>query len=151
MESRDASWCEDLLQAEFGGRWHARRGELIDVLALDGFVADRDGERVGLLTYRLDEEGVEVAILYSRPRRAGVGTALIAELRRTFAGQRLWVVTTNDNLDAIRFYQRLGFALQTIRPGAIDVARRMLKPGIPAVGAYGIPLRDELELAFLPQ
>jgi hypothetical protein len=55
-------------------------------------------------------------------------------------------VTTNDNVDALRFYQRRGFRLARVRPGAVDESRRVLKPEIPTVGAYGIPLRDELEL-----
>jgi hypothetical protein len=57
------------------------------------------------------------------------------------------VVTTNDNVDALRFYQRRGFQLASVRCGAVDEARRTLKPLIPVTGNYGIPLRDELELA----
>jgi hypothetical protein len=58
----------------------------------------------------------------------------------------VWLVTTNDNLVALRFYQRRGFRLSALRPGAVDEARRRLKPAIPDAGAFGIPLRDELEL-----
>ena len=57
----------------------------------------------------------------------------------------MWLLTTNDNLDALRLYQRHRFRLVEVRPGAVDLARRA-KPSIPAVGAYGIPLRDELIL-----
>jgi hypothetical protein len=56
------------------------------------------------------------------------------------------VVTTNDNLGALRFYQRRGFVLAALRPGAITEARRTLKPEISEIGADGIPIRDELEL-----
>ena len=59
---------------------------------------------------------------------------------------RLWVVTTNDNLDALRFYQRRGFRLDRLRPGEVDASRADLKPEIPWYGDYGIPLRDEIEL-----
>jgi len=55
-------------------------------------------------------------------------------------------VTTNDNVDALRFYQRRGFRLCRLSPEAVDRSRRTVKPEIPATGAYGIPLRDELEL-----
>jgi hypothetical protein len=48
-------------------------------------------------------------------------------------------------VDALRFYQRRGFALTELRPGAVDESRRM-KPQIPLVGAYGIHIRDELVL-----
>jgi ribosomal protein S18 acetylase RimI-like enzyme len=57
-----------------------------------------------------------------------------------------WLTTTNDNLDALRFYQRRGFRIVGIRPGAIDDARRVLKPQLPATGSYGIPMRDEIDL-----
>ena len=60
-------------------------------------------------------------------------------------GDRIWLVTTNDNLDALRFYQRRGFSLCALRAGAVDDSRRRLKPSISLTGAYGIPLRDELE------
>jgi len=63
---------------------------------------------------------------------------------------RLWVITTNDNVDALRFYQRRGFRLVTVHRGAVDRSRASLKPEIPPVGAYGIPLRDEIELDQQP-
>jgi ribosomal protein S18 acetylase RimI-like enzyme len=78
----------------------------------------------------------------------GVGTALL-QLVEQAAQQgcgRLWLVTTNDNVDALRFYQRRGFRLAALRRGAVDDGRARLKPEIPTVGDYGIPLRDELEL-----
>lgn len=56
-------------------------------------------------------------------------------------------MTTNDNVDALRFYQRRGFRIVAVRTGAVDEARSALKPGIPHRGHYGIPLRDEIELA----
>ena len=63
---------------------------------------------------------------------------------------RLWVITTNDNVDALRFYQRRGFRLVRVHRGAVDRSRASLKPEIPPVGAYGIPLRDEIELDQQP-
>ena len=129
-----------------GGRWQARRGELIDVLDLPGLVAEVDGQRVGLLTYRQDDEGIEIAVLFATVPRSGIGTALVEELRRRAGRVTIWVVTTNDNIDALRFYQRRGFQLRVLRPGAVEESRRRLKPGIGLIGDHGIPLRDELEL-----
>ena len=57
-----------------------------------------------------------------------------------------WLITTNDNLDALRFYQRRGFRITAIHAGAVDDSRARLKPEIPEAGDHGIPLRDELEL-----
>ena len=145
-EAGDRPWAERFLAAELGGHLQARRGELVDVAALAGFVAQLAGEPAGLLTYRVDDEGCEVASLAASPRGRGVDSALLAALRAEVPGARPWVVTTNDNLGALRFYQRRGFALVSLRPGAVDEARRTLKPSIPRVGELGIPLRDELEL-----
>ena len=60
------------------------------------------------------------------------------------------VITTNDNVDVVRFYQRRGFCLVRVHRGAVDRSRASLKPEIPAVGAYRIPLRDEIELEKQP-
>jgi ribosomal protein S18 acetylase RimI-like enzyme len=143
----DAVWAERVLEQEFGGRLQARRGELVDVQALPGFVAEEDGRAVGLAFYRVDGDECELALLLSLERRRGVGTSLLDAVREAAAGcRRIWLVTTNDNLDALRFYQRRAFVLAVLRPGAVDEARRRLKPGIGPIGAYGIPIRDELEL-----
>ena len=133
-----------------GGRWQARRGELIDVLDLPGLVAEVDGERSGLLTYRVDGEGCEIAVLLAATPHSGIGTALIDALLRRVERHSIWVVTTNDNVDAVRFYQRRGFRLRALRVGAVDDSRRRLTPHIPPTGEHGIPLRDELELVYDP-
>jgi GNAT superfamily N-acetyltransferase len=82
-------------------------------------------------------------------RLTGLGSAMLSavqDIARNAGCRRLWVVTTNDNVDALRCYQRRGFRLVLIRAGAVDRSRELLKPGIPRSGAYEIPLRDELEL-----
>jgi GNAT superfamily N-acetyltransferase len=149
-EHRDRPWAEAYMAAEFGGASQARRGEVIDVLALPGFVADLGGIPAGIATYRRDGEECELALVAAFERRRGIGTALLEAVLDAARGcARVWVVTTNDNLDAIRFYQRRGFRLAVLRPGAVDEARRVLKPHIGEVGALGIPIRDELELELL--
>ena len=72
------------------------------------------------------------------------------QLARQQGCTRLWVITTNDNVDALRFYQRRGFCLVGVHRGAVDRSRASLKPEIPAAGAYRIPLRDEIELERHP-
>ena len=86
-------------------------------------------------------------------RFRGTGTALVEALAKLAEGagrNRLRVTTTNDNVDALRFYQRRGFRLAALRRGAIDDSRAELKPEIPPVGDHGIDLRDELELDKVP-
>ena len=128
----------------------ARGGELYDpamdpaLLAVDG-----SGSLAGLLTYRIDDRGFEIGTLHAATQREGIGSALldaaIAVAREAGIG-RIWLVTTNDNLDAVRFYQRRGFHLVELHPGAVDRSRATLKPSIPAIGEHGIPIRDELVL-----
>jgi ribosomal protein S18 acetylase RimI-like enzyme len=81
-------------------------------------------------------------------RGVGAGAALVeavALAARAAGAERLIVMTTNDNLTALRLYQRAGFRLAALRPGAVDEARRR-KPSISHIGEHGIPLRDELDL-----
>src|SRR4051794_33484224 len=128
----------------------ARRGELVDALARPAVAATEDDELTGVLSYELGSVECEILTLYVARQWAGVGSALVRAVTdlATDAGcRRCWVVTTNDNVDALRFYQRRGFHLTIIRCGSVDEARRFLKPAIPVAGEYGIPLRDELELA----
>jgi GNAT superfamily N-acetyltransferase len=148
----DEPWASGLLGDGLAGRLQARRGEIVDVLDGDGLVAELDGRAVGLLTFRPDgPTTIELAALVVVEPGQGAGSALIAaflaEARRREA-RRVWVVTTNDNLDALRLYQRRGFRLVELRGGAVDRARAELKPSIGEIADNGIPIRDELELAI---
>jgi len=94
----------------------------------------------------------EVSSLYAASSWGGIGTALlemVIELARDAGCRRLWLVTTNDNVDALRFYQRREFRLVALLPGAVDRSRTTLKHSIPEIGEHGIPLRDELVLERL--
>ena len=143
----DRTWAAAYMEDEFGGALQARRGELIDVLALPGFVAEENGRPVGLLTYRREGRDCELAFIAAFERHQGIGTQLLeALLEAVDEFERIWVVTTNDNLDALRFYQRRGFRLVALRAEAVDESRAVLKPRIGVIGDYGIPLRDEVEL-----
>jgi N-acetylglutamate synthase-like GNAT family acetyltransferase len=91
---------------------------------------------------------MEIVTLDALQTRHGIGTVLLQRVEYTARKRgirRLWLVTSNDNLDALRFYQRRGFLLCAVRPGAVEQARSQ-KPSIPVTGHYGIPLRDEIEL-----
>jgi ribosomal protein S18 acetylase RimI-like enzyme len=93
----------------------------------------------------------EIISLDSLVQGTGIGSALTdaVQQRAKAAGcQRLWLITTNDNLNALGFYQKRGFHLAALHRNALDVSRR-LKPQIPLIGLDGIPLRDEIELEIL--
>src|SRR6266702_4062751 len=109
-----------------------------------------NGRPVGVVTYRRESDECELAFIAALERHEGVGTALLEALLEAVAEcERVWLVTTNDNLEALRFYQRRGFVLSALRPGAVADSRQRLKPQIASAGDFGIPLRDELELRLL--
>jgi GNAT superfamily N-acetyltransferase len=131
----------------------ARLGRLEHALDHPALVAERDGTLAGVLTYVLEGDGCEILTLHAAERFGGAGTALIAAVERLAADAgcaRLWLITTNDNVDALRFYQRRGFRLAALHRGAVDDSRARLKPEIPRIGEHGIELRDELELEKVP-
>lgn len=144
----DRAWAEAQLRTRWGGAIMVTRGQIHDLSALPGFVALLDGERVALATYRLAGDECELTSLDSLREGRGAGTALLAAVmeRACAAGcRRLWLITTDDNTHALRFYQRRGFRLAALYRGAVTTAR-LLKPAIPLLGDDGIPIRDELEL-----
>lgn len=156
----DLAWAETLLEAEFGGRLQARRGDLMDPLAGEagGRVAEVDGARVGLITWVIGgsfsgsrEAEIRALVVTAAARTRGIGGELLATATGALAraaAERAWLVTTNDNLGALGFYQRRGWRLAELRAGAVDEARRTLKPSIGLIGAGGIPIRDELILSI---
>ena len=150
----DLDWAGTILDEEFAGRLQARRGVLMDPLAGDGLVAESSGMRTGLLTWLIDRDAgqaeIRLLIVVAAARGRGVGSLLLERAAGALAAagcRRAWLVTTNDAIDALAFYQRRGFRLVELRPGAVDLARESIKPTIGLIGASGIPIRDELELA----
>src|SRR5262245_20109610 len=141
------------LEAFVVGAWHAdfvvAHGEQIRPADLPGFVA-LDGERVaGHAAYRSSETDCELVAIAVEPRQAGIGSLLmdrVVEAAKAAGCSRVWLTTKNDHLDALRFYQRRGFAMVALRPGVVVDARRTLKPDLPPTGAYDIPMRDEIDL-----
>ncbi len=115
---------------------------------LDGFVVEKGEEWIGLITFLVKDEEVEVISLDSLREKQGIGTKLlettILEARERNC-RRIFLVTTNDNLNALGFYQKRGFELAAVHRGAVDESRR-IKPSIPKIGLNGIPLRDEIEM-----
>jgi GNAT superfamily N-acetyltransferase len=126
------------------------RGRAWRPAELDALVAIEGEERLGIATYEVAGEEAELVTLDALVPGRGVGRALIeavAATARTAGARRLRVMTTNDNLRALRLYQRAGFRLEALRPGAVDAARDR-KPSIPLSGAEGIPIRDEIDLVL---
>jgi len=149
LEPGDRAWVLDIVRGWGGTDYMVSRGRVIPATGLPGFCAVRpDGGRVGLALYEPAGREWQLVVLEAVDRFAGIGTELLAAVRKeaVSAGcRRLWLVTTNDNLDALRFYQRRGFGVVAVHRGLREVAER-LKPSIPLVGEFGIPLLSEVEL-----
>ncbi len=125
----------------------AARGRLFFPAQQEGFIAEKDGKITGCITFDLQGNEMEITLLDSRERQQGTGTRLLelaVDHARGLGCRRVWLTTTNDNIRAIRFFQKRGFDLVQIHRNAMDDARR-LKPEIPATGQEGIPIRHELE------
>jgi ribosomal protein S18 acetylase RimI-like enzyme len=115
---------------------------------LPGFIAERSGRIAGLVTYEVRPGILEIVTINALDLYQGIGTLLIDAVRAEAKRQgctQITLTTTNDNIGALRFYQRRGFRLSTLRPGAVDRSRQK-KPEIPRTGDFGIPLRDEIDL-----
>jgi GNAT superfamily N-acetyltransferase len=145
----DRGWLATALRATWGSIRVVSRGRLIeDVTRLPGFVAEKPaGHPIGFTLLRVDEDEAEVVVLQSLEQGRGAATALLDAVRARAeeAGcRRVWLVTTNDNLHALRFYQRRGWDWIAMHRDAVVESRR-LKPEISLIGAHDIPIRHELE------
>lgn len=145
----DRGWLAKALRATWGSIRVVSRGRLIeDVTRLPGLVAEAPtGSPIGFALLRFEEDDAEVVVLQSLEQGRGAGTALLNAARADAADagcRRVWLVTTNDNLHALRFYQRRGWDWMAMHRDAVVESRR-LKPEISALGAHGIPIRHELE------
>lgn len=145
----DRTWSLDVETESWSEPVVARLGELVDPTRLPAFVALLDGERVGLAAYAVRGGDCELVTIRSLREGRGVGRALLDAVRNAAieAGcRRLWLITTNDNVRALEFYQRFGMEIVAFHRHAVTEARRRLKPAIPERGANGIPIAHELEL-----
>jgi GNAT superfamily N-acetyltransferase len=174
LQREDREWVAHFLDEHWGSTQMVTRGHLHYGHLLPGFLLERPKmpanlpmglqdddateenplvqmEKIGLLTYNVEGNQCEIVSLNSLEPRQGGGTALVNELvskARAAAIKRIWLITTNDNLDALHFWQKRHFVLAALYPNSIERARRQ-KPQIPIVGCYGIPIRDEIELQML--
>ena len=133
-------------------QWYTMRmvvhGEPVDLGTADGFYACDGNEIIGLITWRQLEKGFEILSLDSLHEAHGIGTILLNKVIREAqenGAKTIRLITTNDNLPALRFYQKRGFDMIRIYRNALDQAWK-IKPEIPLIGMNGIPLKHEIEL-----
>ena len=151
VSAADRAWRSALLEKEWGATWVVSRGRLHRADELPGFIGVRGAEHIGLVTYRIEAGECEIVSLNSLVESIGVGSQLIAAVKDVAVAarcKRLWLITTNDNTHALRFYQRRGFTIAAVHVNAIAESRK-LKPMISLFGIDGIPIRDEIELEII--
>lgn len=148
-ENRDS--VLSFLSGHWGSTQMVIRGELWDLSQAAGFLALRDNRIIGLITYLISGDTCEITSLDSLEENKGIGTMLIQAVIQAAKDQRcgkIQLITTNDNLRAIGFYQKRGFDMVRLYHNALENSRE-LKPQIPLIGEHGIPLKHEIEFELL--
>ncbi|MBQ3408571.1 MAG: GNAT family N-acetyltransferase [Clostridia bacterium] len=142
----------NLVNQFFIDNWYSTdmsiRGEIIDGTKLDGFLLQEDNTIIGLVTYTFFGDICEIVSLDSKRENIGIGTALLKEIEKIAIDnncKKMRLITSNDNLNALQFYQKRGYCITKLYPNAMDEVRKA-KPNVPLIGENGIPLRDEIEL-----
>lgn len=78
----------------------------------------------------------------------GIGTSLLnrlIELAKRRRKNAIYVETTNDNCNALRFYQTHGFDIYELQLNEVAIQRK-LKPCIPLTGCCQIPIKHVIKL-----
>ena len=144
----DKAWVASFHAEQWGSAVSITRGKSYQADKFPGFIAMNQNRKAGLALYRVDGKECEIMSMNSLVEGIGIGSALVDAVKDAAvkAGcKRLWLITTNDNTKALRFWQKRGFKLAAVYPGAIEKSR-LIKPEIPLTGNDGIPIRDEIEL-----
>jgi ribosomal protein S18 acetylase RimI-like enzyme len=147
----DVPCLRQMWKENWGDEFLVVHGTIYYPDTLSGFIALEGSECVGEITYTLADGDCEIVSLDSVREGQGLGTKLIhavVEEARSQSCRRVFLITTNDNLNALGFYQKRGFELVRIHRGAVNEARK-IKPSIPLIGMNKIPLRDEIELEIV--
>ena len=151
LRDEERGWLKQQLIRLWGTAQLVSRGHIHEAAKLPALVCEDGDEPVGVVTYDIRDRQCELVTLNAFEDGRGVGSALLAAVAKEATAQgcrRLWLITTNDNLRALAFYQRRGLRLAALYPGAVDESRR-IKPSISLVAENGIPIRDELELELV--
>ena len=151
IDSENRQAVTDFISRQWLSTEMVLRGQVIDMTAVDGIAAFLEGQIVGLITWRPLGNALEILSLDSLLEGKGTGTRLVekaVEFARKEGLGKVLVITTNDNLKAIGFYQKRGFDFARIYRNALDISRK-IKPQIPMTGENGIPLKHEIEFEYI--
>ena len=148
LNETDQGQVSKIVKSLWGDETIFAHGEVFHTPALSGLKALDGDEIVGILHYQLRGQECEILTLASLKKGQGIGSALLLEVER-IAGKEgcclLSLITTNDNLNALGFYQKRGFHMAALAVDQVTKSRKQ-KTSIPLIGDNGIPIRDEIRL-----
>jgi len=147
----DTNQIKELMDKYWGGEPLVVRAKKYYPSKLEGILAVKKDEIIGFLFFDAQSESCEIIVFEVLKKFQGIGTKMLEKLKdisNDKGCKRIFLMTNNDNLDALRFYQRRGFHICAIHVDSVKESRK-LKPGIPMIGEHGIPLRDEIDLELL--
>jgi ribosomal protein S18 acetylase RimI-like enzyme len=123
----DRPWLRGLIEQEWGIPVVTPVAAYEAPETHDGVVAELDGERAGAVTYVRDGDAWEIVTVIATVRDAGVGRAMLEEVRglaQRSGAARAWLITTDDN-DAASFYEHLGMTRVRTHERFVDVVREV--------------------------
>jgi len=150
IQNNDRTWVNEFIRNHWGSEKIIVHNEIYVPAELEGFIAEDNERKIGLITYHIIKNSCEIVTLNSTIEHRGFGRELVKsviEETKLKGCELIWVVTTNDNIRAIEFYQKLGFQLIMVYPDAVNYSRK-LKNEIPLTAENGIAIRDELEFVL---
>lgn len=138
---------KEFLKVKWGSMIVVSKGKAHNLEELPGFVVIENERITGVVTYDVVDKYCEIISLDSVIENRGLGSKLldkVIEIAKIVGCERVWLMTTNDNTKAMRFYQKRGFNLVGFYKDAMVKARE-IKPEIPKIGYDDIPIKHELE------
>jgi len=126
------------------------RGKTYRAEDLDGILVYKEKKIIGLGLYYIKNNECEIVLMETFIQNKGIGTQLIQKIKEIAEKEkckRIWLITTNENINAIRFYQKRGFHLSNIYINALEESRKII-PEIPKM-EDGIEIRDEIEFEMI--
>ncbi len=146
IKDKDKNQIVDIITKEWGSIFVISKGVKYNVSNLPGYLALLDNKIVGIITFFITKNNYEIITLNSFKKNKGIGTILIDKIKKNAKKNninKINLITTNDNINAITFYQKQGFDIKSINLNSI-IESRKLKPEIPETGNFGIPIKHEI-------
>src|SRR4051794_18190990 len=125
LTAKDREWVQAFVRERWADDIVVGHGTVYHPHALPGFVVRDAGQPVGLITYTFVDDACEIVTIDSLLPGRGIGTVLVEavlEVARQANCSRLWLITTNDNVEALSFYRGRGFQLVAVHPHAVDLS-----------------------------